>query len=81
MSSRWPQAQQDERSAYAPYDEARRADDGSAGWPDAGWQDAGWQDAGLQQSDQGGWPAEAGWSAGPGRAQPAGRTAQAVAEP
>src|ERR1700728_1790299 len=76
MSSRWPQTQQDERSAYAPYDEAWRADDGSAGWPDAGFQDAGWQ----QPDDQGGWPAQDGWSAAPGRAQPAGRTAQAVAE-
>ena len=39
MSSRWPQAQQDQRSPYAPDEEAWPPENGGA----QSWQDDGWQ--------------------------------------
>src|ERR1700683_1310927 len=66
MSSRWPQGQQDQRSPYDTYDGDWSQDDAS----EQPWQDNGWQ-----SQDQ------PGYDAAQGSGRPAGRAAQAVAEP
>jgi hypothetical protein len=70
MSSRWPQGQQDPRSPYATHEGDWSQDDGS----DQPWQDDGWQ--AQDQSGYGDQPPSP-----QGSARPAGRAAQAVAEP
>ena len=70
MSSRWPQGQQDQRSPYGTYDGDWSQDDAS----EQPWQDNGWQ-----SEDQKGYGDQ--WPPAQGSGRPAGRAAQAVAEP
>src|SRR5208282_4548625 len=70
MSSRWPQGHQNQRSPYA-------SDDGD--WQQDNGSQQPWQDDGWQAQDQYGYGDQR--PSAQGSARPAGRAAQAVAEP